>query len=92
MNATAETTPEKMITEPLAWAQICERYPDEWVCVVEIVWDKPRKWNFRNARVIGHGKTRRAPIEQAKIWLDDYSRFGYYYTGKIEAPVPRLFL
>jgi hypothetical protein len=24
-------------TEPLPWAEICARYPDEYVCLVEIV-------------------------------------------------------
>jgi hypothetical protein len=92
MDVAAEAAPERMITEPLTWDEICKRYPDERVCVVEIVWDEPKKWPFRFARVIGHGKTRRAPVEQARIWLDSYFSLGYYYTGKIEAPIPRLFL
>ena len=41
MTAAAEQI-APMITEPLTWDQICERYPDQWVCVVEIVWPEPR--------------------------------------------------
>lgn len=53
---------EATITESLTWTQICERYPDQWVCVVEIEWDLPRKFHFRSARVVGHGRTRREPF------------------------------
>lgn len=78
-----------MITEPLTWAQICERYPDQWVCVVEIVWDEPRSFQFRHARVVGNGKTRRDPLEQSKPWWDQYTSIGHYFTGKVKAPFPR---
>jgi hypothetical protein len=27
------------LTEPLTWAEICRRYPDRWVALVEMDWD-----------------------------------------------------
>lgn len=69
------------ISEPLTWAEICARYPDEWVCLVEMECKRPFEFEFRTARVIGHGKTRRAPVEQAMPLRDQYAVIGHYYTG-----------
>lgn len=83
---------EPTITESLTWRQICERYPDQWVCVVEIQWDEPRTVDFRSARVIGHRKTRREPLAQARPWRDRYTSIGHYFTGKVRAPLFRLYM
>ena len=72
------------ISEPLTWAEICARYPDEWVCVVEIDRIHPNGFEFRTARVIGHGKTRRAPFDQARPLREHYALVGHYYTGYVE--------
>ncbi len=81
-----------VISEPLSWAEICARYPDEWVCIVEM--DRvdpfaPFAVEFRTARVIGHGKTRRAPVEQAMVWRAHYKLIGHYFTGRILVRPPR---
>ena len=83
MNAAKPIAPT--ISEPLSWAAICERYPDQFVCVVDIEWTHPRDFEFRTARVIGHGKTRREPLEHARAWWDRYPSIGFYSTGQ---PVP----
>jgi len=31
---------------------MCERYPDEWVCVADIIYDHPRVFDVRTARVV----------------------------------------
>lgn len=85
--ATAEK-PERTISPTLTWAEICERHPDEWVCVVEIEYLRPNDATIVSARVVGHGSTKRAPIEPAKLWWDQYSTIGHYYTGTLRAPPP----
>lgn len=77
------------ISEPLTWAEICERHPDEWVCLVEIDFIHPNGLLFRTARVIGHGKTRGAPVDQARPWRDQYEVIGHFYTGRITVRPPR---
>lgn len=79
------------ISEPLTWEQICDRYPDEWVCLVEI--DRPVEHNFafRTARVVGHGKHPRDPFVQARPFNQRYESMGHYFTGRIRTPLPRLF-
>ena len=47
-------TTEFAVSEPLTWVQICERYPDQWVVLVEIDWrDEDHNTGFRTARVAG---------------------------------------
>jgi hypothetical protein len=82
MNA-AEPVIASTITEPLTWAEICERYPDEWVCVVDIDYDHPRVFDFRTARVVGHSKTKREAFDQASPWWDHYKLIGRYFTGHL---------
>jgi hypothetical protein len=82
MSAAAALVPE--ISEPLTWAEICGRYPDEWVCLVDMDRVHPFGFEFRTARVIGHGKSRRAPVEQALRWRSDYASIGHYFTGRIK--------
>ena len=89
MNAAEQIAPS--ISDALTWRQVCESYPDQWVCVVEIQWDSPRSFHFRSARVVGHGATRRDPLIQAGLWRDQYAEIGHFFTGKILAPSPRFF-
>ena len=79
------------ISEPLSWAAICVRYPDQWVCLVEMARVEPHNFAFRSARVVGHGKTRRDPLVQARPWRTRYDSIGHYFTGPITAPFPRSF-
>ena len=76
------------ISEPLAWSEICARHPDEWICLVEIDFTHPNGLEFRTARVIGHGRTRRASLDQATTWFARYDEIGHFYTGHItETPL-----
>ncbi len=82
MNAADLVAPE--ISEPLTWEEICARHPDEWVCLVERDFTYPNGPEVRAARVIGHGKTRREPFDQAKPWRARYELIGHFYTGCIK--------
>jgi hypothetical protein len=52
-------------------------------CLVEIELTHPNGLAFRTARVIGHGKTRRASLAQATISFARYDEIGHFYTGHI---------
>lgn len=86
MSAAEKLAP--MITEPLTWTEICERYPDQRVCLVEMDRIHPHGFGFHTARVIGHGKTRVEAFAQARAWRDRYKEIGHYSTGKIIPPFP----
>ena len=81
MNAAEQLAPA--ITEPLTWAEMCERYPDEWVCVVDIDYDHPRVFDFRTARAVGHSKTKREALSHARPWWNHYKLIGCYFTGHL---------
>ncbi len=88
MDAVEKLTAES--SEPLTWDEIRERYPDQQVCLVEI--DRihpPRGFDFRTARVVGHGKTRREAFDQARPWWDNNNEIGRYFTGKTSAALVR---
>jgi hypothetical protein len=92
MNASNNSPP--WISEPLTWAEICKRYPDEWVCLVEMDRVRPHEFEFRTARVVGHGKTRTEPFEQAEPFWETHKLIGHYFTGRIRVhwPLPRVIL
>ena|SRR5450432_756480 len=71
------------ISEPLSWVEICERYPDQHVCVVEVDLIRPGGLHFHTARVAGHGQTRRQAFEQAAPWWAQHSVIGHYFTGQV---------
>jgi hypothetical protein len=79
----------RWISEPLTWTEICAQYSDQWVCLVEMDRIHPAGFEFRTARVIGHGKTRRDPVDQALPGRDHYNAIGHYFTGRIAVRPPR---
>lgn len=78
-----------VLPEPLTWVEICDRYPEQWVCVVDMDRLTPTSLEFRTARVVGHGATRREPLDQARPWRSRFDVIGHYFTGPIVAAVPR---
>src|SRR5213078_4872934 len=43
-----------IVSDPLTWTEICARYPDEWVALVELDWVNENDLDFRSARVAVH--------------------------------------
>jgi hypothetical protein len=76
-----------LVSDPLTWPEICARYPDEWVALVEIDWINENDLDFRSARVAGHGKTRREPLDQARPLRGLTDEIGHFFTGPIRAPL-----
>ncbi len=68
------------MSEPLTWEQICDRYPNQWVCLVEMDKLNDTDFDFRTARVVGNGRTRRKPLVQARPFRDRYELIGHYFT------------
>ena len=82
---------ESAVSDPLTWSEICARYPDEWVALVEIDWVTENDLDFRSARVAGHGKTRREPLDQARPLRTRYDEIGHFFTGPIRSPLRSFF-
>ena len=79
------------LSEPLSWEQICERYPDQWVVLVDMVREsEDHNSKLRTARVAGAGKTRREPLEQSRPLRSGYRSFAHYFTGPIGRSIEHL--
>lgn len=74
----------ELMTEPLSWAQICKRYPEQWVALVEMAWDDETD-EFTTARVAGHGATRGEPFAQMRRAGLRYDDVGHFFTGRVRA-------
>ena len=75
--------------EPLTWAEICARYPDQFVCLVDVVPVEPRSPEIRAARIVGYGPTRRAAFDPIRHNTPKYSRWSVVFTGECTKPLHR---
>jgi len=85
----AHAQPTSDVSEQLSWQEICNRYPDQWVAIVDIVWENEDE--VRAARVAGHGPHRADPLEQARHLHSRYQEIGHFFTGRIRAPLRGLY-
>jgi hypothetical protein len=76
-------------TKPLSWAQICAWYPDQFVCLVEIIRVERRSPEIRTARVVGHGPTHDAAFEPIRDHFVQNPRFAIRFTGVCSEPLIR---
>ena len=76
-------------TEPLPWAEICARYPDQYVCLVDIVHPPLRSPEIITARVVGHGATDDEAFEPIRDLATEYPRFAVRFTGESTIPLIR---
>lgn len=75
--------------EPLTWEEICKRFPDEWVVLVDIGWVNDTDFDFTTAAVIAHHKHRRDASPDVKAARTRNAEAGCFWTGEMRAPVPR---
>jgi hypothetical protein len=76
-------------TEALSWAEICVRYPGQFVCLVEIVRVETRSPEIKTARVVGHGPTHDIAFEPIRDLNVRYPRFAIRFTGICSEPLIR---
>lgn len=76
-------------TAPLPWAEICARYPDQYVCLVDIVHPALRSPEIISARVVGHGATDDDAFEPIRELEQRYPRFSVRFTGVCTEPLIR---
>ena len=67
------------------WDEICARYPDEWVVLVDVDWID-EDGEFRSAAVFDHGKNRDETLRRADPVKSGYREFAHTYTGDVRAP------
>jgi len=75
--------------DPLPWAEIRARYPDQYVCLVDIKRVEPRNTEIETAGVVGHGATRRAAFEPIRDLGARYPLHAVRFTGICTEPLIR---
>ena len=73
--------------ERLTWDQICQRYPDEWVVLVEFERPDPDDLAFDAAVVLSHHKTSKAASPDVKAALKHGQEAGSFFTGQLIPPL-----
>jgi hypothetical protein len=76
-------------TEPMPWVEICMRYPDQYVCLVDIAHAELRSPEIKSARVVGYGPTRRAAFYAMGHLSTKYPRHAVRFTGVCTEPLLR---
>jgi hypothetical protein len=74
----------ELLTGLMTWKQICDRYPDQCVALVDLDWNEETD-EFTIARVAGHGTTRAEPYAQMRRAGLRYEQVGHFYTGRVRA-------
>ncbi len=77
-------------SERLTWPQIRERYPDQWVVLVDHDWYEHVPARYDTARVLACGVSRAEATARAQPALDSYEGYGCRYTGTIRGPMFQL--
>jgi hypothetical protein len=90
MNAAAQVTVDE--TGPLPWGEICARYPDQYVCLVDIVGVEPGSPVIAAARVVGHGSTSDAAFEPVRELSEQVPLCTVRFTGIPRTPLIRPWL
>lgn len=74
-------------SERLSWPQLRERYPDQWIVLVDHDWHADDLSRYDTARVLACGASRAEAIAHAGSALDEYGGYGCRYTGTIRSPL-----
>lgn len=75
---------EAAISEPLTWDEIRERYPDQYVCTVEVEFGEPAGFEILTARVVGWGGSYQEAFARARPWRGYYEELQIDFTGTSE--------
>jgi hypothetical protein len=76
MNAIESFTPTNI--EPSGWADICDRHPDQWVCLVDL--EHQLDGRILAGRVVGHDRSLTVALQQVDTWSPDCV-VAYAHTG-----------
>jgi hypothetical protein len=85
-NHTTNTPAAINAHERLTWDEICRRYPDEWVVLVEFERPDQNHLEFNAAVVLAHHKTSKEASPAVKEAFKYYDEAGSFFTGRLIPP------
>ena len=78
-----------MAPERMTWDDICRRFPDEWVVLVDADWADDHNFEFGTAQVFTHRASRREATQDLGVACGSFQNVGCFITGRIPGPIPR---
>lgn len=77
------------VADRLSWSEICERFSDEWVVLIDADWIDDHNFEFGTATVFAHSKERREATHDMGTACRRFENVGCFFTGRIRGPIPR---
>ncbi len=71
----------------LTWGEICARFPDQWVVVVDTDWARDTDLEFGRANVVAHHPRRKEASADVRVAFRSYDEVGCFWTGTVRAPL-----
>lgn len=87
--STSEAEALRRTVERLKWDEICHRYPDRWVVLVNIDWVNDTDFDFRGAEIVAMFGQRKDASPTMKALIASDREAGCFWTGEIRGPLPR---
>ena len=87
MNTAERLAPREI--EILRWEDICTRYPDQYVCIVDIEHPEHGSPEITTARVVGNGATRAVAFAPFGQLRSNYRVHAVRFTGVCTMPLIR---
>jgi hypothetical protein len=76
-------------SERLTWDEICRRYVDQWVVLVDIDWGADDSIEFGLSTVLGHAATRKEASPLVKRAHETYQEVACFFTGPPFGPTTK---
>jgi len=75
--------------ERMSWREICRRFPDEWVVIVDTDWVDDHNFEFGTAQVFAHRERRSDATRDLGAACRSFENVGCFFTGRLRGPIPR---
>lgn len=73
----------RVAPERLTWNEICRRFPDEWVVLVDADWVDDHNFQFGTAQVYAHRGSRRDATQEMGVACQGFENVGCFFTGQL---------
>jgi hypothetical protein len=75
------------VSDLVSWDEICRRFPERWIVLVELGWTDECGGELRTAFVAGHG-TKREALAEARPLLAVFDKLGCFHTSSHVPALP----
>lgn len=75
------------VSDPVSWDELCQRFPDQWVVLVELDWTDDAGRDVRTAFVAGSAaRSKRDAMRAARPLRAVFDELGCFHTSATRVP------